>query len=254
MEKSNPNDESESDRTTETREGSADGGGLNRRSYLKLGAATAGLLAGCSGAINGYGDAGQGDAAALADDVQFGYGGAPLASSTGMLAAAVASSEQEPNDTRVEATLIGMNSEVSGHLDAGEVDWFAFDAAGGKQYTVEFDRADAAGVSVVALYDGDGDFLNQVYVGTGDATTLAETPDADVRRYVEIADVEDSASDYTLTVTDGSSTTTTSTATTTETATTTATATTTQTATTTTIEDEYGEQNYGEYGYGGVSG
>jgi len=253
VKKSNPNNDSESGWTTETGEGSADGGGLNRRSYMKLGTVAAGLLAGCSGAISGYGDSENASPGALADDVQFGYGGVALASSTGMLAASAASSEQEPNDTRAEAMLVSMNSEVTGQLDAGEVDWFAFDAAGGQQYTVEFDRADAAGVSVVALYDGDGDFLNQVYVGTGDATTLAETPDADVRRYVEIVDVEDSESDYTLTVSDRSSTTTTSTATTTATTTVTTTSTTT-TATTTTIEDEYGEQNYGEYGYGGVSG
>ncbi|MFC6733695.1 hypothetical protein [Haladaptatus sp. DYSN1] len=285
---------------------------LNRRTYLKL--ASAVVVAG-------------GGALVLSDDglemrpqTVFGYGGAPAADDADAPLVSVAGREREPNDDREVATRIETGSAIQGELDSDEVDWFTFEAESGDELTVEFEREEEEGVTAVALYDRAGHFLDQVYVGSNAPTQLAEHVTETGSYFVQLVDVQDGNSEYTLTVsvtpgetqpptettqtptptatttTESVETTQTTTAETTQTETATETATeitqtetTTQTTTqttqpatetttqtteaptattqttvapdstttesttqTTTDADEYGQQRYGEYGYGGV--
>jgi hypothetical protein len=234
---------------------------VTRRTYLATaGAATVSAvgLAGCS--------SGTGRSVNLVSG--FGYGGAPVLQQASAVTVSV--TESEPNDTKNEATAINLAETVDGELTQNDVDWYAVDIQGGTDVVVEFDRDSDAGVSAVILYDAEGQFLNLRYVGTGDPTRFTATVETSGTNFLQVVDTQDSAATYSVSVSEsGSTATATDTATATETATATPTPTVTdtatptatatptpsptETATATTVEDDYGEQSYGDYGYGGVS-
>lgn len=209
------------------------GSRFNRRTYLQL----AGGVAATAGCVGRQG--------AGSPETQLrvlklvGYGGAMVTTGTSFQAVEAGTSEVEPNDTRADATPILKNQEVSGRLEADEVDWYAFDAEAGEPLTVRLDRQNRSGVSLLALYDPDGTFENQVYL-SGGITPLETTAATAGTYFVQVVDVEDGASPYTLTVEGNPDETPTSTPTPTP------------TPTTTEQDDDYGEQGYGEFGFGGV--
>jgi hypothetical protein len=230
-----------------------DGDSIDRRTYLALAGAALGTatVAGCLGGNDT--DEGR--------KVHFGYGGGPFMLSVGS-AALAAASESEPNDACANAAPISTDTTVSGTLEPAGVDWFGVDLAAGEAYEVRFDRVPTTGVTSVVLYGPGCTFETLRQLGTDQEISIGATADEAGTYYVEVVDIQESDGDYSLRVDTGSST---STSTSTETATSTATptststptstetATTTPTPTATPVVDEYGEQGYGQYGYGGVS-
>jgi len=226
-----------------TRDSEAKGAMSRRAMLIATGAATA-SVAGC------VGTGGTDDSAQLQSLAVYGYGGDQVMAST---PETVTVSESEPNDNRTEAMAISLGTKVDGKLDSAEVDWFGFDANSGQRVVIEFSREATNGVTSIILYGPDGDFQGLVYAGTEDPVHVIETLDKSGTHYVEIVDIQDSEGAYTLTLTtDSESTTGTPTPSPTPTPTPTATATPTPTPTSTPVEDDYAEQKYGEYGYGGV--
>lgn len=244
---------------------------IDRRTYLQLAGATAGAaaLAGCGDLLDG-GSSGD-------TTLHFGYGGGPflLSAST---AAALAASESEPNDACANANPIDLDTDVGGTLESAGVDWYSVDLSAGDEVDVLFDRVPSTGVTNVVLYGPDCTFLTLRQVGTDQQIGLSLTAEESGTHYVEVADVEEAAGDYAVRVDTGQTTATpsptptdtatatpsptdtatatpspTPTATATPSPTATATSTPTATATATDVADEYGEQGYGEYGYGGVA-
>jgi hypothetical protein len=208
--------------------------GIDRRNYLKVaGLATLGVAgtAGCVGDDE--------EAPERSRERRFGYGGVPVDAAS-MAAVSAATAEQEPNDVRPDATLVQKNTAITGTLAAGEVDWYAVDVTASEPLTVEYATADATGVSLVAIYDDGGNFLDQVYASSATPVELAETAATDGTYYVQVVDIEDGGGSYTVTVHSATDSTT-------ETPTTT-----TDVPQTSTPSDSYGTQGYGEYGYGGT--
>lgn len=224
---------------------------LDRRTYLTLAAAVAGgaATAGCANLPGGADRPRSGEASQL----RFGYGGAPLLLLAGS-AGAAAASEVEPNDACATATPVRPNETVTGTLDAAEVDWFAVDLAADEAFDVVFDRASASGVTNVAVYGPDCGFLTLRQVGTDREVSVPAHTDGAGTYFVEIVDVEEGDGEYAVRVEPERTTATpTVTPTTTPTASPTPTASDTPSPTATAVADEYGEQGYGEYGYGGVA-
>lgn len=221
-----------------------------RRDYIKLtaaGAAAIGVVAG--------GDLLRSEETKT---LLYGYGGVGIAA-----AATDTETESEPNDHRADADPVAVNTAVDGSLDPQEVDWYSVTTS--SLVAVSFERTSGDGVAAVALYDGSGQFLNQVHVVT-DGPVSIPAPAVETDRYlIEVVDVESGDGSYTFTAmaetettteTPTETTTTTETATPTETTTettTTATETATPTETTTESASDYGLQGYGEEGYGGVA-
>ncbi|UWM54388.1 hypothetical protein N0B31_20000 [Salinirubellus salinus] len=153
--------------------------------------------------------------------------------------------ETETNDSRPDATLVSLNTEATGELTSGDVDWFGFDVDSETDLTVEVTRDTGDGVAALSLYGPDG-FRDQVYVG-GDTARVTELVSTTGTYFVALVDLNGGTGSYTLTVTDGTQ------ETATATPTPTATATPTPTATATPIvDDDYGDQDYGFYGFGGT--
>jgi hypothetical protein len=238
---------------------------LGRRSYLKM----SGTALAATAALAGY------DAATTVPERAalslHGYGGMPVveqhgSETTNALAGAtradlVAVDETEPNDTKASAQHVGVGSTVDATLAEAEVDWYAFEAARGGRVVLELDRATASGITALILYGPEGDYIDLRYTGSDvpARVDLDRAPTAGTY-YAQVVDIQDGSGAYTLDVTDGDTTTTTATPTPEPTATATATPEPTATATptpeptTTEVDDSFGEQGYGEYGYGGVTG
>lgn len=206
-----------------------DGITLDRRSYLAAAGLTTAALAGCTGR----------DSSETVRPVSaFGYGGGAVLQQTSSLSIA----ESEPNDRRTDATPVGLGTTVAATLTVSDSDWYTVDLAAGDDIVVEFTRQAPAGITAVILYDPTGQFNDLRYASTDQPVVIAQTAETTGTYYVQVVDTQDSDGEYTLTVDDG---------TTTETVTETVTPT--PTATAKPLEDDYGEQSYGEYGYGGVS-
>ncbi|WP_277540883.1 hypothetical protein [Haloarcula laminariae] len=246
---------------TRDTEGSSSEDGLlmDRRTYLAAAGLTTAGIAGCTG-LGGGGT--------VQPVSAFGYGGGPTLQQTSSMTV----SESEPNDRQGSAEAINLGATVAGTLSVNDSDWFMIDLSAGSDIAIEFSREAASGVTAVILYDTDGEFSNLRYVATDDPVSMAQTVEASGTHFVQVVDTQDSDGGYTLTVSDGTAATETETATPvvtdtatptqTDTATPTATPTRTETATpvvtdtatpTATTEDDYGEQSYGEYGYGGIA-
>lgn len=237
-------------------DGRSGGLSLTRRSYL-AGAGTAAVaLAGC---------AGQTTESVVQPLTVFGYGGGTVIQQSESLSMSV--TESEPNDTRQAAMGIGLGTTIDGDLTQYDSDWYAFDVSSGEQLVVTFRRSSPTGVTAVIVYDTDGVFSNLRYVSTDGEVAFGVDAETGGTHYVQVVDTQSSDGPYTLKVgrTSGTGTpTTTETPTTTDTPTTTETPTVTETPTTTEpgtatptstatpIEDDYGEQGYGDFGYGGV--
>jgi len=97
------------------------------------------------------------------------------------------------------------------------------------------------GVSSVVLYGPDSDYKDLVFVGIDDPARVVETAATTGTHFVEVVDVQRSKGAYSLALTADS-----------DSGTPTQTATATPTPTATPLDDDYGTQTYGEYGYGGV--
>jgi len=133
---------------------------------------------------------------------------------------------------------------VAATLTVSDSDWYTVDLTAGDEVVAEFTRQAPTGITAVILYDPDGQFSNLRYVSTDQPVVVAQTAETTGTYYIQVVDTQESDGDYTLTVGDGTASETTSeTVTETETATETATP----------VEDDFGEQGYGEYGYGGIS-
>jgi hypothetical protein len=202
---------------------------LNRRSVLMLAGATAGTtaMAGCS--------SGETVSGAVETQVRYGFGGvAVLVSATS--SALVSAGEAEPNDACADATAIETDTTVSGTLQQATVDWFAVELTAGDRFDIVFSRVPSDGVTNLVVSGPGCTFKTLRQVGTGQEVRVSATADETGTHYVEIVDIEEGSGDYSVRVdTDP---------------TTTPTPTPTPTSTPTPV-DEYGEQGYGEYGFGG---
>jgi hypothetical protein len=204
---------------------------IDRRTYLTLAGATVGTaaIAGCSGG-----------GATSANELRYGFGGAPVVLAAGSTALQ-ASSEAEPNDACGDATPIATDTTVSGTLDAADVDWYSVDLAAEEPFDVVFDRTATDGVTNVVISGPDCSFKTLRQVGSAQETRVSATADEAGIHYVEVVDINQGDGDYTVRVDTGQETTPT------------ATPTPTPTPTPTAVEDDYGEQGYGAYGYGGTA-
>jgi hypothetical protein len=182
----------------------------------------------------------------------FGYGGVALETSAKSMAVATQDAESEPNDTRGTATPVQKGVDVTGQLEAAEVDWFAFEASSDATITTQFTKESSTGVVSVAVYDTNGEFIDEIYVSSDATATREFTATTSGTYFVQIVDVEAGDGSYVLRV-DSSASSDTTTETMTPTATATETETPTPTATTTATGSDYGTQSYGEYGYGGTA-
>lgn len=293
---------------------------LGRRSFLAATGTAAAVVPIATHLGMGPGDS---DVTQVRPVTTYGYGGMVVLGQPA--SATVSTAEAEPNDEQYLATTVDVGVPVSGVLDDADVDWFAFDVGAAEPVSVEFQRPNPAGLSLVLLYDPDGRFTDLGHVGGSDPVRLVGDSDRAGTYFLEVVDVQGSEGPYSFTVTTGvreatptasptpavpttapsptpsetptarSPTSGTSTGQTTATGPSTATPTPTRTPTSTSSEssgqsssgqsssgqsssgqsstatptatatrtatptatlapeDEYGEQHYGEFGYGGVS-
>ncbi|ELZ19970.1 alpha beta-propellor repeat-containing integrin [Halosimplex carlsbadense 2-9-1] len=145
----------------------------------------------------------------------FTYDGTPLVA-VESAQAPTAIREVEPNDSRDEAMLIGLNVPVTGTLAYKEVDWYAVEVSSGDAFVVEFERAEASGITAVVLYGPGGQFLDQRYVGHNEPVSVTETASTDGVHYVQVVDIADGIDEYSIAVRDGTTSPTPTTATATE--------------------------------------
>lgn len=202
---------------------SEDDGSIDRRSYLKLAGVTVAPVGGSLAAGVTETTARQAGTEVQVEK-QYGFGGKPLTETTAVLAETQSTaSESEPNDTRQEATPIDTGVDVSGTLDPDEVDWFAFDLSNGATATVELSKDDSSGVVLLAFYDVEGSFVDQLYLSASGPVSLTATASESGTHYAQVVDVEDGSTSYTLRVEASSD------------------------------DIDYGMQGYGEDGYGGLA-
>lgn len=211
----------------------ASGVSLSRRSVLSAVGVTAASMAGCVG--------GPSSDTELSSFVAYGFGGTPI-----MQQSTQSVTESEPNDTQASAMPIEIGSVVSGTLTRNDSDYYSVTLASGEKLTVEFDRTAETGMTVVIVFGPDGDLGNIRYVPSDDPMVFTEVAEMSGTYYVQVVDTQDSASDYSLTLTSNGESTETPTATATPTENSTPTE-------STTPVDDYGQQGYGQYGYGGMS-
>jgi hypothetical protein len=241
-------------------------GPIGRRTFLTATgtvAALAGSVAGCLGTAS--------EATAL----EFGYGGTPTTrrrSVPAVLAGSVAAlatttSESEPNDTMATADAVPLGSVVGGALGGADADWYAveLEADGSLQLTIE--RSANRGRPTLDLYDTAGGTLDSRRVPNGKPVRISLDPVPATGTYYARVASDKRAGGYSLSVQGTTPVTPTPTPTPTPTETPTQTPTPTPTPTETptptptetptptptpTSDDDYGEQNYGEFGYGGT--
>lgn len=222
---------------------------LGRRSLLTVVGAAAVSLSGCASV--------SGSDTKLSPFAAYGFGGTPVMQQNSQ---SVTVGEAEPNDRQATAMEVASGSAVSGSLTQSDSDYYAIELSSGSDLTIEFDRAAEAGVTAVVVFTPDGNLSNIRYVSSDEPLAFTETTEEAGTHYVQVVDTQNSAGDYTLALAAGSApteTTTTTTPTSTETetsntTTTTPTSTETETDSGQSTEDDYGEQSYGDYGYGGA--
>jgi len=224
--------------------GSDNSSGIDRRSYLAVsGGALSTSLVGCLGNdISGTGTR-------LEVPRVVGYGGVVLATNARSALIATQDAESEPNDTRANATPISTGVDVNGHLDAGEVDWYAFDATDGATLTVGITKETASGVASLVIYDTAGEFVDEVYISSNTTITRDFIAPETGTYFVQIVDIETGEDSYVLRVDSSADT---AAPTTTATPTATPTPSPTPTPTPTPEDIDYGVQGYGEHSYGGI--
>jgi hypothetical protein len=237
---------------------SSDSPMLGRRTYLGLtGAALATATTGY--AVSG-GDSESAQVTELNSVTSFGYGGSPVVQQSAKLVTA-STVEAEPNDSIETAMPVDSGVTVDAMLETSETDWYGISAAEGDQITVEYDRSSSQGITSVFIYNPDGESVETRNVGTDKLVTVAELAATAGTYFIQITEVNNGGGEYTLTTWAGDGSTTTPSPTPTATATSTATPTATSTATPTAtpsptpsptpVADDFGEQGYGAYGYGG---
>jgi hypothetical protein len=234
---------------------------LSRRSYLKM----SGTALAATAALVGHESVTSvPEQAAL---TVHGYGGTPVVKQHGSqtvnalsgdsLNQLSAITESEPNDTKSTAQQISVGSSVGATLTPAEVDWYAFSATEGDRVVLKLTRASKYGITALILYGPEGDYIDLRYAGSdAPATVDLDSAPSSSTYYAQVVDIQEGSGDYTLDVTKGDATTTTTTTATPEpTATPTPepTATPTPEPTATPVDDTFGQQGYGEYGYGGVT-
>jgi len=216
----------------DTSEGSADRTAdddmmVSRRSVLVSGGAVAGILAGL-----GFGFTGNVQAQPVES---FSYGGTPVMQQS---AQTVTVEESESNDRRVNAMEIDLGTSISAALTPNDSDWYAVDLASRDEPVVTFDRKAESGISALVLFDSNGGLKNLRYIPDDQPLTFRPAGDATGMHYFQVVDIQNSASDYSLTI---------------ETDSEKESSNPTPTPTETPVTDDYGQQGYGEYGFGGVS-
>ncbi|GAA0553265.1 hypothetical protein ABNG02_03085 [Halorubrum ejinorense] len=202
---------------------------LSRRSYLAGAGMAAATLAGCAGRPGGT---------VVKPVTVFSYGGGAALRQTETTLASI--TESEPNDTRQNATRVPLGTRVDGSLEPSDGDWYALDVSSGQQIAVTFQRTSQTGVTAVIAYDPDGTFSNLRYVTTDEVVTFEMTAETSGTHHVQVVDTQSSDAAYTLSLETASASDSTDTDSGTE------------TPTSPSVEDDYGQQGYGEYGYGGI--
>ena len=216
--------------TGATGEGGASGDvGLTRRSYLAGAGTAAAALAGCTGRTGGTG---------VNPVTVFSYGGGAAIYQSAKISTAI--TESEPNDTQQNATSVALGTRIDGTLETSDSDWYALELSSGQRMAVTFQRSPQTGVTAVIAYDADGEFSNLRYVSTDEAVTFEVTAETTGTYHVQVVDTQSSDGAYTLSLESASETESTETDSGTE------------TPTSPSVEDDYGTQGYGEYGYGGI--
>lgn len=208
--------------------GASSGVNLSRRSYLAGAGATAAALAGCAGRT---------EQTFVKPVTVFSYGGGAAIRQSRQLSTSVA--ESEPNDTQQAATSVALGTSVGGYLEPSDSDWYALELSSGQRMAVTLERSSQTGVTAVIVYGADGVFSNLRYVSTDEAVTFEVTAETSGTHHVQVVDTQSSDGAYSLTLESAS-------------ATETADGTDSGTETPISVEDDYGEQAYGEYGYGGI--
>lgn len=135
----------------------------------------------------------------------YGYGGAsagPDGGTTTVVAkrATTITTQTTDNDERANALEISPGTLVEAELDADSVEWFTFDATADDQITVDYERSSSVGVTGVVLYGSDGQFINQLYVGTESLHQLKATANETGSYFLQVVDVEDGSGPYSFTV------------------------------------------------------
>lgn len=135
----------------------------------------------------------------------YGYGGAstgPGGGSTTVLASASTAvlTQTEDNDERATAMQISPDTLVEADLGPATVDWFTFDASTDDPITVEYERSASVGVTGLILYDPDGNFVDQLYVGTDTVHQLTSTATMSGGYFLQVIDVEEGDGPYSFTV------------------------------------------------------
>jgi hypothetical protein len=135
----------------------------------------------------------------------YGYGGAsagPDGGTTTVVAkrAKTVTTQTTDNDERANALKISPGTLVETELDADSVDWFTFDATADDPITVEYERSASVGVTGLILYDPDGNFINQLYVGTDTVHQLTSTAATSGGYFLQVIEVEEGDGPYSFTV------------------------------------------------------
>jgi len=199
---------------------------ISRRSVLMSGGAVAGILAGWGLGFTG---------SVQAQPVEsFSYGGTPVMQQS---AQTVTIDESESNNRRANAMEIDLGTSITAALTSNESDWYAVDLSLRDEPVVTFDRKAESGISALIFFDPNGGLNNLRYIPDDQPLTFRPAVDASGMHYFQIVDIQNSASDYRLTI---------------ETESNTESSPPTPTPTETLVTDDYGGQAYGEYGFGGV--
>lgn len=173
-------------------------GQLSRRSFVMLASGATVAAAGAS-----FGTASPTTTVTQPD--AYGYGGAsagPGGGATTVVAkrATTVTTQTTDNDERANALNISPGTLVETELAADSVDWFTFDAAVDDPITVEYERSASVGVTGLILYDPDGNFVNQLYVGTDTVHQLTSTATMSGGYFLQVIDVEEGDGPYSFTV------------------------------------------------------
>ena len=225
---------------------------LGRRTFLKAASASVALVGTTAGCTTSPPDVSSVET--NTGPVSFGYGGAAVSKQqlpvpgalVGSIAAATTTVEEsEPNDSEATADAVGLGSSVWGSL-SGDEDWYAVDLSEGGSLQLSLTRSTNKAKATFELYDTENARVESKQVPNDKPVVITLDPVPTKGTYYVCISSDKRIGSYELSV-DGTQPTPTQTPTPTPTQTQTPTPTPTPSP-----DDEYGDQRYGEYGYGGT--
>jgi hypothetical protein len=161
--------------------------------------------------------------------------------------------ESEPNGSQGTADAVSLGASVRGTLAAGDNDWYAVELTAEGSLDLTLVRDSNWAKSSFGLYGPDGTRLDAVQVPNKKPVSLGLDPVPTTGTYFVRLASNKPTGGYELSVQGTTPATPTLTPTPEPTATPTPTPTPTATPTPTPISDDYGEQGYGDFGYGGMA-